>query len=343
MQKWRLVYNWLLENKDVLTLEEKNEWMKHLTLQNEKTLQLWSEQLELLDELKEKLLENSSFQFETKLKKHKGVSLFELGIYDKAIEVLKKDLGNTEKPSRIYLYLGFSYLYLDQGEKARESFLNSLHQTKDTLEKHFAYIGLGLLEGRAYRLEEAIRYFEKGEELLFNPDVVYNLGICYLLLNIPQAAISYFKKVIESGEDVAEAVYFLGKCYMDSGEREKAMEVWYNAIHELNNKQLLTTLAVEFEEKGLFSCALYCYERLENLGVAGSIVLHGRAWNYGLMDEKEKAKKVFKQLFAEHPRDMNAWISYLWLLQKWDDEEFLRAKEKVKQLGMTHPLLDMLV
>lgn len=323
-------------------MDEKKYWIAQLSLQNEKTLQLWSEQLELLDEIKEKLLASTPFQFKNKLSHvlGKGISLFELGIYDNAIEELKKEMNETDNPSRLYLYLGYSSLYINREDEAKEAFLNVIHRSNDPLEKHFSFLGLGLQAGRAHRMEEAISYFEKAEALLFNPDVVYNLGICYLLLNMPKEAAPYFEKVVESGEDVAEAVYFLGKCYMDNGDRAMAMEIWYNAIHEFNNEALLLSLAIEFEEKGYFSCAIYCYERLENIGANHTIVLHGRSWNYGLMDEIEKAKEGFKELFEENPYDENAWISYLWLLRKWEDDDYIEAKEKVKQLGITHPLID---
>lgn len=343
LQKWKAISKWILENKEELTDKEKQYWIEQLTVENEKLLEMWSEQLELIDELKEKLLTSAPLSFKKGNENLFGVSYFELGLYEKAIQVLMEELEDSNQPSRIFLYLGFAYLYLNDDEKGKEHFLNVIYRTPDKLEKHFGFLGLGMASARKEDIQQAISYFENAEKLHFNPDVMYNLGICYLLLNMPNEAKRYFEQVIESGEGDAEAYYWLGKCYMDSENKTLAMETWYEAVHHFDSEDLLLSLAVEFEERGQFACSLFCYERLRDIGSDDKNTLHGISWNYGLMDDRKKAKDGFKELFIQYPNHINGWISYLWLLNKWGEhEEMKKAKERIAAIGIAHPLITKL-
>ncbi|SDY88285.1 hypothetical protein SAMN05421736_10477 [Evansella caseinilytica] len=337
---WNSLYTWLVENHHQLTEREKSYWMEYLAEQNQKVLELWSERLELLDEVKEKLMAKAPLLFKTGDENLRGIQYFHLGLYDKAIETLLQEIDASQQPTRIYLYLGYSFLYLNKGEQTNEYFLNVVHRSLDPLEKHFAFLGLGLHAGRNDKIEQAIIYLEKAESLLFNTDVVYNLGICYLLLEMPSHALSYFAKVIQSGEGDGETYYWLGKCYLDSGNRTQGMETWYQAIRQFESSELLRSLAMEFEEKEIFPCAVYCYERLKDLGDDTLPVIHGLAWNYGLMDEREKSLQCFHELFTEEKQEINFWISYLWLLDKWKEETLLNeAIAEINKLNLSHPLL----
>ncbi|MBU9723915.1 MULTISPECIES: tetratricopeptide repeat protein [Bacillaceae] len=340
-KKWEELCQWLLQNQHQLSENEKEYWIKHLSHAHDKMLEVWSEQLELLDEVKEKLLHKAPLSFsKNAVDDVQGISYFHLGVYEKAIEELNHELMIHPHPARIYLYKGFSHLYMNEDSKAKECFLTTVQQTTDALEKHFAFLGLGIESGRTEDMEQAITYFEKAEALQFNPDVVYNLGICYLLLDMPKQALPYFKKVVDSGEGDAEGYYWLGKCYFEIGDRTNGMETWYNAVQEFDSKDLLLTLAVEFEEKELFSCSLYCYERMNELGYEKPAIEHGLAWIYGLMDERGKSKETFTKFLTENPYEINAWISFIWLLIKWDDDMLVSVKDKVQSLGLSHPLLD---
>ncbi|MCD8510706.1 MAG: tetratricopeptide repeat protein [Bacillus sp. (in: Bacteria)] len=343
LQKWKAISKWLLENKEELTEKEKQYWIEQLTFQNEKLLETWSEQLELIDELKEKLLKSAPLTFNEDKEDLQGVSYFELGLYEKAIQVLMEELDHSNQQSRVFLYLGFAYLYLNDDDKGKEHFLNVIYRTNDKLEKHFGFLGLGMAAARGDDVQQAISYFEDAEKLHFNPDVMYNLGICYLILNMPVDARPYFEKVVKSGEGDAEAYYWLGKCYMDSDNKTLAMEIWYEAVHQFDSEDLLLSLAIEFEEKGQFSCSLFCYERLRDIGSDEKNVLHGLSWNYGLMDDRIKAKEGFNELFSNYPKHINGWISYIWLLNKWGEhEEMKKAKETIDMIGISHPLITKL-
>nr|WP_078596887.1 tetratricopeptide repeat protein [Evansella clarkii] len=343
MEKWDTIYAWLNEQGSHLSEYEKSYWLAQLAEQHEKMLEKWSERLELLDEIKEKLVTSAPYSFNKENENCEGISYFNLGLYEKTLEFFSAEAKEKLLSPRKNLYTGYAALYTGDGDKAKESFLNVLHQTSDPLEKHFSYLGLGLQEGQRQNTEQAVLYLEKAELLLFNPDVVYNLGICYLLMEMPDEALPYFKKTISAGDVDPDVFFWLGKCYLETGNHTEAMEVWYHAAEKFNSKELLLTLALEFEEMELFSGALYCYRKLEKQGCDPAVVYHGLAWNYGLLDEREEAKKFFRMLFEQDKRNSNGWISYLWLLISWADrQEIDSALTEIKAHNITDPLLSEL-
>ncbi|WP_096188662.1 tetratricopeptide repeat protein [Evansella halocellulosilytica] len=338
--QWKEMSQWLLNNKELLSDEEIHQWVEQLTKEQDYLLDVWSSQNELLEEIKDQLTTVAPFSFEKKEEPHEGISYFNLGLYKQAIRTINDDVLGKQNHSRLLLYLGYSYLYLEEPYHAREHFLDILQRSSDKLEHHFAYVGLGLQAGQEEKVEEAIHFFEKAENLLFNSDVVYNLGICYLLLKMPNEALTYFQKSFHEGDKDSESLFWIGKCFDLLGKKTEAMETWYEVIQMTKSSKLIQTLAFIFEEKGHFPCAIYCFERLNTLGFDHSLVLHGLAWNYGLLDERNKSKQLFSQLLKENPTDLNARISYLWLLDRWNEKElFKHIKDETNKLKLTHPLM----
>ncbi|UCZ54809.1 tetratricopeptide repeat protein [Bacillus shivajii] len=338
--QWEEMSKWLMDNKDMLNENELKQWVEHLSKEQDQLLEVWSTQNELLEEIKDELTTSNPFSFQKEDETHTGISYFELGLYEEAIREFQAGLDGQQNSARLYLYLGFSQLYIEQPNEAKESFLNVLHRSKDPTEHHFALVGLGLQAGQEENIEEAIHYFEKSEVLLFNSDVVYNLGICYLLLKMPKEALQYFQKMVHKGETDSESYFWLGKCFESLGRNTEAMEAWYETIQRTKSKKLIRTLAFIFEENGNFSCAIYCYERLKSLGYNEAFVLHGMAWNYGLLDERKKSMEMFEELLYLEPTNINAMISYLWLLYRWEEiEKFKQLKERISHENLSHPLI----
>jgi tetratricopeptide (TPR) repeat protein len=299
-----------------------------------------------LDDIKELKMETSSGKNSVSLPQNlEGPTYFDLDMFDKAICSLKTEI-KMENSSELllYLYLGFSYLYEGKINEGKEAFLFVIHTSVNSVEKHFAYVGLGCLYGRFHQYEEAIHYFEKATSLYKNVDVPYNIGMAFYMLKKYDLAIPYFEKTIEANEDDGEARYFLGSCYLKQGNETKAFEAWYAAMQLLEYKDLLVSLAYEFEKYGYYTAAIHCYKRLEALGFQEAWVYHGIAWNYGLLDKREKAISMFETLIKTNEKDLNIWISYLWLLSKWDDvKRFETFVEKIKQENISHPLIDKIL
>lgn len=312
-------------------------------------LETWMEMEDKLDDLKELKEEVSTKAIETNiplLKKLEGPTYFHLDMFDKAIPLLKKEIAKETKHELIlYLYLGFSYLYEGKINEGKEAFLFVVQTSLNKIEKHFALVGLGCLFGRTHQYEDAIHYFEKAKDLYNdNTDVSYNIGMAYFMLQKYELAIPYFEKIIKNEDEDGEAHFFLGQSYLKLGNETKAFEAWYTALQLLEYKDLLVTIAYEFEVHGYHSAAIHCYKRLEALGFQETWVLHGIAWNTALLDKKEEANSMFHELLSTEENDVNIWISYLWLLSKWDDEDKLKEMVEIaKHKKISHPLIEKII
>lgn len=309
-------------------------------------LETWMEMEDKLDDIKElKAQTNIEGNLLTLPKNLEGPTYFHLEMFDKAIPALKSEIV-SERPYELilYLYLGFSYLYEGKINEGKEAFLFVVQTSLNKAEKHFAYVGLGCLYGRFHQYEEAIHYFEKANSFFKNLDVPYNIGMALVMLKKYDLAIPYFEEILRENEEDGEAHYFLGHCYLRLGNETKAFEAWYTALQLLEYKDLLVSIAYEFEAYGYYSAAIHCYKRLCALGFHEAWVDHGIAWNYGLLDDKEKSISMFEKLLVTNSKETNIWISYLWLLSKWNDNErFQMCVEKAKQENIQHPLIDKIL
>lgn len=336
VNEWNATYNELKRKWTELSDEERQYYLQQLTEKKELLLDYYVE----MDEKLAELTSNSC------LKKHyqsKGISYYHLKMYDKAIIELERERKNVEADPQILLYLGFSYLYAQKYEKAKEIFLYIVHTAKRHPEIHFALVGLGCIKMQTNCLEAAIQDFEKALELTMNPDVLYNLGICHYIEKRAQLAVPYFQEVININPEDVEAYYFLGKCFLHLNNKERALETWLAGLQITESVPLLQTIALEFEELGNHLAAIHCYKRLQLLGYNDVSILHGIAWNYGLMGEKAIAKEMFDSLISEHPKDVNLWISYLSLLKVWEEKQlFIEKYRYCKENRISHPLIEKL-
>ncbi len=348
MEKWvKDWYNryWKLKKSIEKSALSNESLLEELAKECSSLLETWMEMEDKLEDLKDLKAITKEQQTLSSVEKLAGPTYFSLEMFDKAIAQLKIEIS-TEKQDELilYLYLGFSYLYEGKIDQGKEAFLFVIHSSFNTLEKHFAYVGLGCLFGRIHQCEEAIHYFEKANALYNNKDVPYNIGMAFVMLKKYELAIPYFELTIQQNEADGEARYFLGHCYLKLGNETKAFESWYAALQLLEYKDLLVTIAYEFETSGFYNAAIHCYQRLEAIGYRETWVYHGIAWNYGLLNEKQKAISLFEKLLNIEDHDPNIWISYLWLLSKWDDQEHFQANiEKVKEKNIQHPLIDHIV
>lgn len=273
----------------------------------------------------------------------KGTSYYKLNMFNRAIIELETERKLLNDHPTLLLFLGYSYLYEKYYEKAKEIFLYLLHTSKMAYSEHFSYCGLGLVAFHTKQIDEAIEFFEKALTLTMNIDVVYNLGMCHYLLKRPHIAAPFFQEVITKEHDPF-SFYYLGKCYLQIENKEKAFETWLSSLQTVESYQLLHTLAYEFEELGHSTAAIHCYDRLQLLGFQDVSIRHGIAWNYGLLDIRNLSIRLFESLLNDYPEHVNSWISFLWLLRVWDEVElFHHYYDLSKKNGITHPLIEKVV
>ncbi|RNA69174.1 tetratricopeptide repeat protein [Alteribacter keqinensis] len=340
---WEEKCLWLAEHFHQLSKEQQHTIIYDLEQDHAELLNLWTVQDELLSSLKDVLKCDHPLSFTNATEPSEGIGYYQLEMYNKATEKLAEEVAAGCQKTRLLLYLGFASIYEDKDQQAKDAFLTVFQQTNDLVEKHFSLCGLGLLEGRKENIEEAISYFEKALTVTNNDDVVYNLGTCYYWLGKFDVAAQLFRTLAETTTD-PEAYYWLGKSCLEQNDIHSAYEAWYRALEERIDFDVVMSVACEFEERGEFVCALHCYQRLIESGCNNEAVLHGTAWNLGLLDRRDESRHLFKELTAKNPDNVNVWISYLWLLTKWG---FIEEQESVaaflERKNVTHPLLEKIV
>ncbi|WP_096434902.1 tetratricopeptide repeat protein [Alteribacter populi] len=337
---WEEKCAWFTDHYHKLSKAEQEEIYSELEREHLELLDIWSTQHDLLATVQEALsIKQEKWVFSNPTCLTKGIGYFQLEMYSHAIENLEAELPSSDQKVRLMLYIGFACLYEEQEERAKDAFLTVYQQGLDKVEKHFALLGLGLLEGRQEKMEEAIVIFEKALTLINHSDVLYNLGTCYYVIEKYDQASQCFLRVAQE-EPEPEVFYWLGKSLLNQGNVTKAYEIWYETLEAATTAEIIVSLAYEFEERGEFVCALHCYQKLSALGFEDCWVIHGLAWNLGLLDKRLEAKALFERALKDHPEQTNVWISYLWLLSKWGwSEEQEKAIHTLGEQKINHPLL----
>ncbi|MFV8828339.1 tetratricopeptide repeat protein [Alkalihalobacterium sp. APHAB7] len=340
IKQWEMMMEQLKNNWKKIGENERNDYINELAKLNEAVLDKWVEMDEELHVLKDEI---KNFSYECTSYSSKGTSYFELDLYHQAIEEFLKEIKAHRHPI-VKLYLAYSYLYVQNYEKAKEWFLYLIHSKESISSQHFAYVGLGCLMAQQEKYDEAITYFEKSLSLTNNSDVVYNLGMCHFLQHQPSLALPYFREAIELLPEDGDVYYFLGRCYVELDKYDQACQTWVTGLQLVESKGMLQTLAYEMEWMGYYAGAIHCYKRLLALGFDDTEVYHGLAWNYGLMDMRQSADKLFMHLIQENPYQVNCWISYLWLLQAWGEKtKFEKVRSYCNRLNFSHPLLEQIL
>ncbi|TMW73566.1 tetratricopeptide repeat protein [Alteribacter natronophilus] len=342
---WEEKCVWLAEHYPELSEQEQAFFLDQLEEEHARLLDLYTIQHDLLQSVREVICcsPENIYSFSQPTVPTEGLGFFQLEMYQHAVEKLVHEASGQGQRTRLLLYLGYACVYEEREAAAADAFLSVIKQSADRAEQHFAYTGMGLLRGREERMEEAIAYFEKALALINNPDVLYNLGTCYFYLEKYDLASASFQSFVHVEPD-AEAYYWLGQSYYKSGMIPLAHEAWYQAVEQAPGRDVLLSLAAAFEEKGEFLCAFHCYQHLSQEDPEDVTVLHGMAWNLGLMDRRTEAVTLFRKITQLRPDNTNVWISYLWLLNKWSDsEEYERVAIQVETQKLTHPLLESLI
>ncbi|WP_209122625.1 lipopolysaccharide assembly protein LapB [Alkalihalobacillus sp. BA299] len=340
IKQWEAMIKQLKNNWHKIGENERNEYINELSKLNEAVLDKWVQMDEELHYLKSEI---KNFTNECTQYSSKGTSYFELNLYENAIEEFLQEIQSEGHPV-VKLFLAYSYLYVQNYDKAKEWFLFLIHSKESIWSQHFAYVGLGCLMAQQGKYDEAIPYYEKSLSLTNNSDVVYNLGMCHFLQKQPKLALPYFKEAIELVPEDGEAYYFLGRCYLELEKYDQACQTWITGLQLVETRGMLQTLAYEMEWMGYYAGAIHCYKRLLTLGYKDVEIYHGLAWNYGLLDMRQSADELFMNLIRENPNHVNCWVSYLWLLQAWGEKvKFEKVRSYCHRLNISHPLIEQML
>lgn len=285
INEWQALYHNIWQSPtsksidDVIVLEQ----------MTQQVLDVWGAMDEALHQLRQRLKETAPlFVYESE-----GTILFDAHQFDEALCCLKNEEAEGEKENIRLLYIAYASLYTEKFEEARSGFLYVLQVSFDPLVTHFAYLGIGIIEMVARRAEEAILFLEKANSLTDNPDVVYNLGICYYWLEAYDSAAAYFHSYTQVCDD-ADAFMLLGLSLYKGGMVEEARGVWLDCAEHVDSSEALLALAKLTEWYGEHELACYSYEQLMFINGKTPELLHGFAWNQALSGDSRAVDLLFE-------------------------------------------------
>ena len=147
-----------------------------------------------------------------------GLELASAGRFDEAEEQFKKDLNNINGSLSVLKEL-----------------------KKGAITKEFAaYLFQGSLYSMEEKYAEAAASLEKAWEINpKDPDINFNLGVCYFLLNDYQKAIVYLFTTLKLEPEDLQAYELLAKAYYNTGKYQEAKEslLTVKALYQKNGDQ----------------------------------------------------------------------------------------------------------
>jgi len=160
-----------------------------------------------------------------------------------------------------------------------------------TLDKALRELNRGNIK-EGLRILEALR-FQESE----NPDVLYNLGICYSERGELERSIEALEQCVEMAPDHANAYAALGFSYARSGHSEKAMKVLEEALRkDPDNPYVLKNLGSLYGKVNQLDKAIECLEHADRVQPDTPEILYGLAYAYEQKGEDQKADEHYQRI-----------------------------------------------
>jgi len=199
---------------------------------------------------------------------------------EKALKILTRlptKYPDSEIIPAVYLNLGDFYYKSKQFENAIGAFKKIINDEKagDVLPTAMRYLiktysDLGLWDAALATTRDYIQKFPEAEDLLQKK---VQIGIFYINLHEYQRAIEYLKEILKEAdkETEPEIQYWIGKCYFNLGQYERAISEYLKVRYLTKPTKLPWDVTAQYES-----------------GLA-----------YMKLGEMEKAKQIFQQIIRE--------------------------------------------
>ena len=232
-----------------------------------------------------------------------GVSYYESGDYEKAIEAYKRAIQLDPASMNFYYHLGMAF--------------SSLGRFKEAIQAYNSAIRLGPEYAAAY----------------------YNLGHAYSNLKQYEKAIRAFQRAIQYEPDHVEAYFALGNAYVDSGKEEKAIDTFEAAIRRKpDNPYAYYNLGLLYFPGGSPARAVEAFTQAIMRDPRYAEAYSHRAYTYLFLGRGDSAAGdaesylALKGWRAEQSLDM-AVIAYFGRLQAREEEPARKILEDAAQQG----------
>ena len=161
--------------------------------------------------------------------------------YNRAVETWKSYLEYDDKNITVLTRLADAYRKIHAFQKSEDIYLKVLEMDD---KNSYALIGLGHLNYDFKKYSEALKYWQKMEEIVGDRAdirVLTSIGNCYRKLREFSKGIPYFKKALEKQNRNFYALYGLADCYRGMSQAEKSLECWILILeNDPENKLILT-------------------------------------------------------------------------------------------------------
>ena len=151
----------------------------------------------------------------------------------KELNELQQAVWRSPEDPQAYIRLGNAYARQKQYDKAVDSYEKALALNPRSGMTVYPALGAAYFNRKQY--EQALGYFRKSLE--FSPDDSlrhYDIGNVYLQLDKYDLAIEAYLEAIANSTAFEEAYYNLAICYIRTGQRAKAREI-YAWLQDKNN------------------------------------------------------------------------------------------------------------
>jgi len=192
-----------------------------------------------------------------------GLTCFNLGRYQDAIEAYKQAIKIEPDNAEAYCCLGAAYSELDCHQEAIEACMQAIRFKPDYAEAHCR---LGIAYGRLGRHQEAIEAYKQA--IIIEPDqyLYYRLAAVYDKLGRHQESLEAYKQATRIEPDNASPHSQLGYVYQNLGRHQEAIEAYQQVIRiEPDNAGAHYGLGLAYSKTGDKGSVLEEYKILKTL------------------------------------------------------------------------------
>lgn len=313
---------------------------------------VFENQLDLANELLNELYEIEPNNEEIFIQKANIFSKQDL--HEKAIDVLKHALELTDDAVDIYSLIGMEYLFLDEFENAKQSFIKCLEQD---IEDYSALYNVIYCFDFLEQHHEAIEYLNAFLDKNPYCEVAWHqLGKQYLTLDLHKKALAAFDfaiisddrfvgaylergKVLEKQQLYNEAIESysvtlklddptsfallrIGSCYEKLGNKELALQYYYKTVHEdpLLDKGWTAITKFYYKNKN-YKKALYYINKAINIDAENVAYWKLYAQINHRLNLYEEAERGYKKTLELGNFELDTWIARGDLLLKIGEPE----------------------
>lgn len=206
------------------------------------------------------------------------------GEHAKAIDSLNIALQHTEDFADVYSLLGMEYLYIDELQQAKESFIKCL------------------------------KYDSEDQSSLYN--VVY----CFDFMDQHQEAIAFLDEFIDENPYSEVAWHQLGKQYYAIKDYKKAVESFdFACVIDENFIGAYIEKGKSYEKLKMYQAAIDCYKTTLQIDDASAYVLQRIGSCFENLKQLDKALKYYLKSVHEDPLMDKTWIAIADLYIKKDN------------------------